>query len=317
MILAQDSSVEIRAGYQRGGLATVLQVQQRLEARLGSNVTISWTLFTAGPPLLEALNAGAIDIGSTRDTPPIFAQAAGAPLVYVAYTSSSGAGSGIIVQENSPIQTIEDLRGKTIAFTQASSAHLLLIRALEANGLSYSDVNPVFLAPAAARAAFESGSVDAWVIWNPFYTAATQELNARILVSGENISHSNGYVEASRTFVDEHPDLVLGIIEELQVTRDWVLENVEEYANIQAEDTGLNPSVWIEAIERETPSSYYFIDDEAISYQQGVADLFFNIGLIPEPLDIASVVWIGGVNPEPEATTEATLEVTTETTVAP
>jgi sulfonate transport system substrate-binding protein len=267
--------------------------------------------------LLEALNAGAIDIGSTGDTPPIFAQAADAPLVYVAYTSSSGAGSGIIVQENSPIQTVEDLRGKTVAFTQASSAHLLLIRTLEANGLSYADVNPVFLAPADARAAFESGSVDAWVIWNPFYTAAVQEINARVLVSGENISRTNGYVEASRAFVDEHPELVLGIIEELQVTREWVLENVEEYANLQAEDTGLNPSVWIEALEQEPLSPYYFIDDESIAYQQGVADLFFNIGLIPEPLDIASVVWIGGVNPEPEATAEATLEVPAESTTTP
>jgi sulfonate transport system substrate-binding protein len=304
VIHAQDP-IEVRIGYQRGGLWTVLKAQPNLQERFGDNVTITWTLFPAGPQLLEALNAGAIDIGATGETPPIFAQAAGTPLVYVSYQSGSGAGSAIIVPENSPINTVEDLVGKQIAFNRASSAHLLTIRALEQAGLTYDDVTPVFLAPPDARAAFQGGSIDAWTIWNSFLEAAIQELNAKVVVSGETVSPTKGYTLASRTFVDAHPELVNGITEELQIALDWSVNHLDEYAQIQADDTGLDPAIWRDSFANEVPSILY-IDEEAIAYQQEIADIFYALELIPEPLVIADAVWIGGENPEPTATPEVT-----------
>jgi sulfonate transport system substrate-binding protein len=313
---AQDEPVEIRIGYQRGGIWTVLEVQQRLEARFGPNVTTTWTLFPAGPQLLEALNVGAIDIGATGDTPPIFAQAAGTPLVYVSYQESSGAGSAVIVPEGSPIKTVEDLKGKKVAFQKASASHLLIVRTLEKFGLTYEDIEPVFLAPADARAAFQGGSIDAWVIWNPFLEAAKQELNAQVLADGSEISPTKGYTLASRTFVDAHPDLVLGIIEEQRAAQDWAYANKDEYAQIQADATGLDVSIWKNSFLTDAPK-ILFIDDNAITYQQNVADIFYDLELIPAPLVIKDVVWIGGENPEPEATAEPTLEVTAEATAQP
>jgi sulfonate transport system substrate-binding protein len=317
---AQDEPVEIRVGYQRGGVWTVLKNRQLLEARFGAHVTTTWTLFPAGPQLLEALNVGAIDIGSTGDTPPIFAQAAGTPLVYVSYQEGSGAGSAVIVPEGSPITTVEELKGKKIAFQKASASHLLIVRTLEKFGLTYADIEPVFLAPADARAAFQGGSIDAWVIWNPFLEAARQELNAQVLADGSEISPTKSYALASRTFVDEHPDLILGIIEELRATQDWAYANKDEYAAIQEEETGVEAAIWKNSFVSEAPQ-IYFIDDDAIEYQQEVADIFYDLELIPEPLVITDVVWIGGENdkPDPEATAEATaaVEATAEATTAP
>lgn len=310
-VRAQDAEkIEVHVGYQRGGIWTVLKARQLIEARF-PNVTTTWTLFPAGPQLLEALNVGAVDIGATGETPPIFAQAAGTPLVYVSYQEGNGAGSAVIVPEGSPIKTVADLKGKKVAFNKASSAHLLIVRTLEKFGLSYADIEPVFLAPPEARAAFQGGSVDAWVIWNPFLEAAKQELNAQVLISGEEVSPTKGYTLASRTFVDAHPDIVKGIIEELRAAQDWAYANQDEYAQIQSEDTGLDVAIWKNSFQSE-PQQIYFIDDDAIEYQQKVADVFYNLELIPEQLVIKDAVWIGGENIKPEATAEPTAEATAD-----
>jgi len=187
---------EIHIGYQNNGVWLYLKSQGILEKRFGPNVKITWALFPAGPQLLEAMNAGAIDVGNTGETPPVFAQAAGTPLKYVAVLSGNGAGQAILVPENSPLKTVADLKGKKVAFNKASSAHLMVVKALRKFGIDYGDIIPVFLAPPDARAAFQGGSIDAWVIWDPFRAAAIKELNARTLVEGQNVSPTKSYVEA-------------------------------------------------------------------------------------------------------------------------
>lgn len=289
---AATAPVQLRIGYQRGGEFMLMKVQQSLEKRFGADVAVTWTLFTSGPPLLEALNAGEIDLGSTGDTPPIFAQAAGVPLVYVASRTTNGAGSAVLVNADSPLQSVEELKGKKVAFAKASSAHLLLIRTLEKFGLTYSDIEPVFLQPAEARAALQSNSVDAWVIWNPFMEAAKQELNARVLIDGSEVSPTKGFVLARDAFVADHADLVLGVIEELQRTRQWALENINEYAALLEKETEVPASVWVNSFQTDAPE-YVLMDEAAVTYQQNVADIFYDLELIPEPLAIAKTVWYG------------------------
>jgi sulfonate transport system substrate-binding protein len=285
--------IQVRIGYQRGGeYWNLLKAQGALEKRFGPDVEVTWSLFPAGPPLLEALNAGAIDIGAVGETPPIFAQAAGAPLLYVAQQSGSGAGSAIIVPENSPLKSVADLKGKKVAFTKASSAHLLTIRALEKNGLTYGDIQPALLAPPDARAAFQGGSVDAWTIWNPFLESAIQELKARVLIDGKDVSPTKGYVIAAKPFVDAHTDKVLAIIEELRSAQAWSAGHIDEFAALLEKETEIPASVWKGGFDRELPE-LLFLDDEAVAYQQKVADAFFDLQLIPEKLNVASVVWYG------------------------
>jgi sulfonate transport system substrate-binding protein len=303
-----EKPAEIRIGYQRNGVWPLLKAKGILEAAFPDS-TITWAVFPAGPQLLEALNAGALDIGSTGDTPPIFAQAAGTPLTYVAVISGSGAGSAVLVPENSPLQTVADLAGKKVAFQKASSSHLLTVRSLEQAGITYNDIEPIFLAPSEARAAFESGSIDAWTIWDPFRAAAIEELNARALVEGDLVSESNAFIEASNDFVGKYPDTVRAIVELAVEWQAWIYENPDEYAEILAVETGLDVAV-IKTALRDEVQQYRWIDDDAIAYQQNVADIFYALELIPEPLVIQDVVWIGGENPDPEATAEATAAAT-------
>jgi len=304
-VQAAQNPAEIHIGYQAGGVWSLLKVQRTLEKAFGQDTKISWSLFPAGPPLLEALNAGSIDIGSTGDTPPIFAQAAGTPLVYVSSISSTGAGSAILVPENSPLKSGSDLKGKKVAFTKASAAHLLLVRALKKFGLQYSDIQPAFLAPSDARAAFQGGSIDAWVIWDPFRAAAIKDLNARALVEGQDVSPSKAFVEASQKFVGDYPDAVRTIVQELQKATDWERANQDEYSQIVGKETGLDAAIIKATLQADIPN-YFWIDDDAVTYQQNVANVFYDLKLIPDKLNIKDVVWVGGNNEPAAATSEPT-----------
>lgn len=281
---------ELRIGYQRGGIWSLLKAQGTLEKHFGDQVKITWTLFPSGPPLLEALNANSVDVGSAGDTPPIFAQAAGTPLRYVAAQSGNGAGSAIIVPNNSAIQNLQGLKGKKVAFTKGSASNLLIVRALRKVGLDYRDIEPVYLQPPEARAAFQGGSIDAWVIWNPFLEAAKQELGAREIINGADVSRTKGYILARDTFVAQHPALVRELIEQAQQANQWAYHNRDAYAEVLQQETGIAVAIWKAGFTTEFVN-YELINDEAVAYQQDVADIFYELKLIPNKLDIRSVVW--------------------------
>jgi sulfonate transport system substrate-binding protein len=171
----------VRIGYQKYGKLVLLKGRGTLEEKLKPlGYSVVWTEFPSGPPLLEALNVGSVDFGIAGETPPIFAQAAGAPLVYLAYDPPAPKGEAILVPKDSPLKSVADLKGKKVALNKGSNVHYLLVRALEQAGLKYTDIQTVFLAPADALAAFARGSVDAWVIWDP-YEAGTRMRRRRKL----------------------------------------------------------------------------------------------------------------------------------------
>ena len=173
VIAARAEDRVVRIGFQKYGTLVLLKGKGSLEGKLRPlGYRVTWAEFPAGPQLLEALNAGAIGFGSTGEAPPIFAQAAGARLAYVAHEPPAPLGEAILFPKASPLRSVADLKGKKVALNKGSNVHYLLVRALESAGLSYADVTPIFLAPSDARAAFERGSVDAWAIWDPFLAAA-------------------------------------------------------------------------------------------------------------------------------------------------
>src|SRR5690606_30844430 len=182
-LAAASASAEdkiIRIGYQKYGNVILLKNKGTLEGKLAEiGYKPVWSEFPSGPPLLEALNAGAIDFGHAGEAPPIFAQAAAAEFVYVAHEPPAPKGEAILVPKDSPIKSVAELKGKKVALNKGSNVHYLLVKALEDAGLKYTDVQAVFLPPADARAAFERGSVDAWVIWDPYQAAAEKQLQAR------------------------------------------------------------------------------------------------------------------------------------------
>lgn len=288
--LAAAQSNEVRVGFQKGGPSLlVLKAQGEFERRLGEiGVTVTWNEFQAGPPMLEALNAGAIDFAFTGAPPPIFAQAAGADLVYILATQPSPDSQGIIVPHDSPIQAPADLAGKKVAVTKGSSANALLVRALEAGGLQWGDAEAVFLLPADAKAAFEGGSVDAWSIWDPYYAAEEAATNARTIATDGSVGSPNrAFYLASRTFATENAEALAILEAALAESESWSADHPQEVADLVASETGLDVETLLEVEARRT-FGVEPITREIVADQQQLADLFLDIGLIPERLDIQS-----------------------------
>ena len=253
-------------------------------------VEVKWIDFQFGPPLLEAINVGSVDFGYVGDSPPIFAQAANARIRYVAGVKQAGNTQAIIVPKDSAIQTLADLKGKRVAFGKGSSAHNLLVAALEKAGLSWSDITPAALAPADATAAFVKGSVDAWSIWDPYLALAELKESARVIAFDKDVHKPNSFYIAGTDFVDKYP-AVLGRLNAVFASEGvWAETHHEEVAQAQAEATGVD----IAAIKRFVDRSTYRvvpIDDDIIKSQQAVADRFSRLGLIPKPINVTDIVW--------------------------
>lgn len=296
--LVRAKSAEVRVGFQKGAITlTVLKAQGIFEQRLtDQGYQVSWTEFPAGPPMLEALNAGAIDLGLVGSPPPIFAQAAGADLIYVLSTSPSSDSEGIIVPADSAIETPADLAGKKVAVTKGSSANALLVRALEFGGLKWGDAEPVYLLPADAKAAFEGGSVDAWSIWDPYFAAQEAASGARtVATTGSVGAPSRGYYVASRPFATENQEALDTLLTTLNEAETWAETHGEEVAKLIADETGLPLEIML-AVEERRQKGVEAITPEIVAEQQKVADLFFSIGLIPQKLDISSATLLDSTN---------------------
>jgi sulfonate transport system substrate-binding protein len=279
----------VRIGYQKYGKLVLLKGRGTLEDKLKPlGYSVSWTEFPSGPPLLEALNVGAIDFGIAGETPPIFAQAAGAPLVYLAYDPPAPSGEAILVPKDSPLKSVADLRGKKVALNKGSNVHYLLVRALEQAGLKYADIQPVFLAPSDALAAFTRGSVDAWVIWDPYEAAAEAATGARILADGTGLVSNYQFYFSSKKFLTEHAKAVDIVLEALNEADDWTKNNIEAVAEQLSPSVGLPAAVLAVSLKRE---SYGIlpINSEVIASQQRIADTFHALGLLPKPITVSDL----------------------------
>jgi sulfonate transport system substrate-binding protein len=285
-----NQSNVVRIGYQKYGTLFLLKARGKLDERFKANgVSVQWVQFPAGPQLLEALNAGSIDYGSTGETPPIFAQAAGAPLFYVANEPPDPKGEAILVAKDSPIQKVADLKGKKVAFNKGSNVHYLLVRALEEAGLKYSDIQPVYLPPSDARAAFEQGSVDAWVIWEPFLGVAKKDLGARVLQDGEGLVANRQFYLASQSFVEQYPDRVKTIVEETQAVNEWTTANFKEAATILSPQISIDVPTLTEILQGRAYGIQQPVKPDVVEYQQQVADAFLELKILPKPINVKEV----------------------------
>jgi sulfonate transport system substrate-binding protein len=279
----------VRIGFQKYGKLVLLKGRGTLEEKLKPlGYKVSWTEFPSGPPLLEALNVGAIDFGIAGETPPIFAQAAGAPLVYLAYDPPAPRGEAILVPKDSTLKSVADLKGKKVALNKGSNVHYLLVKALEKAGLKYTDIQPVFLAPADALAAFTRGSVDAWVIWDPYEAAAEASTGARILADGTGLVANYQFYFSSKSFLADDSTAVDVELGALYETDAWTKHNIQAVAEQLSPSVGLPASVLAVSLRRE---SYGIlpISDEVIASQQRIADTFLGLGLLPKAIKVADV----------------------------
>ncbi|WP_311275594.1 sulfonate ABC transporter substrate-binding protein [Methylobacterium sp. WCS2018Hpa-22] len=289
-LLARAEDKVIRIGYQKYGTLVLLKGKGLLEKKLAPlGYRVSWAEFPSGPPLLEALNAGAIDLGSAGEAPPIFGQANNPDFLYVAHEPAAPLGEAILVAKDSPIKTVADLRGKKIALNKGSNVHYFLVEALAKAGVPYEAVTPVFLAPGDAVAAFSRGAVDAWVIWDPFLASGERATGARTLVNGTDIVPNRQFYLSTRPFSDankEALDTTLAAIGEIDA---WAKDNTDAVAAELAPAIGIPAPILTIALKRLT-YGVTPLDAAVIADQQKVADTFHRLGLLPKPITVSDAV---------------------------
>lgn len=288
---AAPKSIILRIGHQKFDPLTLVKFRSDLETRLKPlGVTeVRWVEFPSGPPIMEALNVGSIDIGRSGDTPPVVAQAAGVPFVYVGTSEPKSRSSAILVKKNSTIRTLADLKGKKIAFGKSTSAHYLTIKLLQSAGLSLKDIEPVYLAPADARSAFNQGSVDAWVIWDPFNAATAAQSDVRVLRTSEGLVTNRDFYLASRSFAHDNPDVIKALRKETQIVSRWANRNDDKVVGFFSPLLKIEPAV-LNVVTRRRDFSFISINREVVAEQQELADQFFRLKLIPRPIRVIDAV---------------------------
>jgi len=280
----------VTVGFQKYGNLILLKGHGGLEGRLAPlGFKVEWREFPSGPPLMEALNAGAIDFGHAGETPPIFAQAAGVPFVYAAYEPPAPQGEAILVPKNSPLKTLTDLKGKKVALNKGSNVHFLLVRALEKAGLKYSEIEAIYLAPADARAAFERGAVDAWVIWDPFLAAAEAATGARTLADARGLAPNRQFYLAGQKFAEANPAAVDAILAGIGDIDRWAAGKESAVADELSAGIGIPASILEVALKRQT-YGVRPLDAEVAADQQRIADAFYGLGLVPKQIVVSNII---------------------------
>ena len=278
---------ELRIGYQKYGTLVILKGSGSLEKRLkDKGIAVKWTEFPFGPPLLEAINVGSIDVGTVGESPPIFAQAAGADLVYIGNEPPAPTGEALIVPKDSPLKQVVDLKGKRVAVAKGSNANYLLVKLLENAGLKYTDVEVVYLPPADARAAFESGRVDAWSIWDPFLAAAEKQLDARVLADGKGAVANHQFYLSSRGYAQKYPEVIQILLEEIDKVDQWGKQNPQEVAKFISPLIGIELPV-VEVASKRLGYGVRPVSSEVLAAQQKIADRFFELKLVPKQVRVS------------------------------
>ncbi len=282
---------ELRIGYQKIGALLIVKAQKALEQQFEpQGVRVRWIEFAFGPPLLEALGAGAIDYGYTGDAPPIFAQAARAKLLYAAAIPARGYGQAIVVPAASSIQDVSGLAGKKVAVAKASSAHNLLVAALESVKLPWTAITPIYLAPPDAAAAFVRGAVDAWSIWDPFFAIAELKQKARALPLDRKVTTQNSFFLVNSDFAATHPEVVAAINGAVATSTTWADRHRGQVAAILAEASGVDLAAEQRSVDR-AEFTFGPLNNDVLAQQQEVADRFQKLGLIPAPIRVRDIVW--------------------------
>lgn len=287
---SQAVAKEVRFGYQKTGVPVIARQQGTIEKRLAaSGTSVKWVEFTSGPPMMEAISNGSVDFGAVGDSPPIFAQAANANIVYAAASPISN-GQGILVPANSSIKSIADLKGKRVGFTKGSSAHNVVVLTLAKAGLTYDDITPVYLTPPDAGPAFANGSIDAWAVWDPYFAIGEKKQNARILINAYEVGKTNAFFIANRDFANQQPAVLREVIAGLSTAATWAENNRDAVAKSLHEVTGVPLDIQTLAASRAS-FAIGSLSDDVIETQQRVADSFHKLGLIPKKIVVRDIVW--------------------------
>jgi sulfonate transport system substrate-binding protein len=291
---AAHAQQTIDISYQRSSTLWILLKQNgQLEERLKPlGFTVNWHEFSTG--LLSSLNAGSVDLhADVADAFALFTQAADAPLTYYAQENSSPSAQAIIVQDNSSIHSVADLRGKTVAVSKGSGSNYLLISALKKAGLTLADITPRYLEAPDGGAAFANGNVDAWAIWDPFLATQQLDHHVRVLADGKDgVADYNRFYLATTKFAKAHPDVLQVTFDTLRETGQWVKAHPKDAAQILGPLWGNIPPATVELANSRRSYDIVPVRVNDLAEQQRIAETYYAAKLIPKPLKVSDItVW--------------------------
>ncbi|MGF7233660.1 MAG: ABC transporter substrate-binding protein [Frankia sp.] len=283
------ANVTLRVGDQNGtGLKALLTASGQLR---DLPYAITWSTFTSGPPMMQALGAGAIDLGGVGDSPPIFAAASGTKIKLVAAYRSGPNASAILVPKGSDVTSVAQLKGKTVAVAKGSSANYHLLAAIGKAGLKITDLSPAYLQPAPALAALQAGRVDAWAVWEPYITTAKSLDGARVLANGAGTATGLSFQVASAKALTDpgRAAAIKDLIQRATRAREWALRNNDAWGAAWSKTIKVSPAVATASTKNQdvTPIP---LDAKVIATEQAAADAFVAAGQIPAEVDISALV---------------------------
>jgi sulfonate transport system substrate-binding protein len=283
--------LNVRIGHQALGVLSLLRATCALEDALtGFATNVEWIECATGMHVIDALAAGTLDLGLVGEAPPVFAQAARVSVVYLAAESPAPDAEAIVVPAQSPVRGVADLRGRSLAVSRGASVVYLVVRALEEAGLTLGDVDVRSLSPRDARAAFASGAVDAWAVWNPHLALLQETLPIRILRDARGLASNRAFHVGHRSFADAHPDVVHAFLAQVSAVGRWANKSPAAAARALAPYVNLSAS-WLEASLARHPFDTQPLDGEAVASQQHIADTLHRVKLIPRAVYVDEIVW--------------------------
>ncbi|WP_265546196.1 ABC transporter substrate-binding protein [Roseomonas mucosa] len=283
---AAKAAPVLRVGNQKGGLRSLLETSGALE---GVPYGLEWSEFPAAAPLLEALSADALDVGSMGDLAFFSAFASGAPLQAYAATRADPRSQAILVRGDAPFRGLADLRGKRVAGNRGGWGQFLVRAALQRAGLPSDAVEHVFLGPAEAALAFRSGSVDAWAIWEPYVSIEVAQFGARVLEDGTGLTPTVSFLAAHRNALRDRRDALADLMRRQRRGWDWAAAHLPDYAAYNAKLIRLPEKPVQLAFEKQRTRAVP-LDGALLAELQQAADRAVEYGVLKQRIDVTAAI---------------------------
>lgn len=263
------------------GAKTLLELSGQQE-KLAAKVT--YANFSSGPLRLEAIRAGAAQLGAVGDVPPILAHFSNANVVIVGAVQGRGTGSLIVTAPGSDIRALADLKGKKIGINQGTAQQAILLRNLKAAGLTIRDIVPINLGLAEFADALRARQIDAAVLKQPDrsrYLATTAADGPRELESAPGANPNIAYLYASRSALDDagQAAAIRDLVIRWYRAHDWKNANKDAWIrDYFVRNQKLNPEDAAAAYDTQGETFAPGLTAELIAIQQQTIDLLQEAG---------------------------------------
>lgn len=292
--MAQAADFELRIGYLRGpsDLSLVRETGELERELAKQGISVRWLgPFPAAAPAYEALNSGSLDLTSGSSTAFVTAIAGGVPMSMFGYQPMPANGEGIVVNRDSNIHSVADLRGKKVAVNRGGTGEYLLSRALQTAGVEEASVHKEYLTPADSGSAFSSGHLDAWATWDPYLAIARNNYNGRVLVNGQQLGSENaaGYF-IRQDYLAAHPAVVKAVLDVLLRSNAWAQQHPLEAGRIWARQMGNQNDEVARQLGATNTSPLLGVGPQQLEHIRHVAQWYVQQKIIASEPDISRFV---------------------------